>query len=90
MYEALSKLFTIKNLGQITSLKNELRTFKMTKDDTVSSYFVRISQLREQIHVIDKIIYEKDFLATIVNGLPRSWNAFATGIGSWKEVPSFE
>jgi len=29
MYEALSKLFTIKNIGQVASLKNELRTMKM-------------------------------------------------------------
>jgi len=35
MYEALSKLFTIKNIGQIASLKNELRTVKMTNDDTI-------------------------------------------------------
>jgi len=45
MYEALTKLFTIKNIGQISSLKNELRTIKMTKDDTVSSYFIRISRI---------------------------------------------
>ncbi len=31
MYEALSKLFTIKNNGQVASLKNELRTTKITK-----------------------------------------------------------
>jgi len=31
MYEALSKLFTIKNIGQITNLKNEKRTVKITK-----------------------------------------------------------
>jgi len=37
MYEALSKLFTIKNIGQVASLKNELRTTKMTKDDTMAS-----------------------------------------------------
>jgi len=35
MYEALSKLFTIKNIDQVGSLKNELRTIKMTKDDIV-------------------------------------------------------
>ncbi len=35
MYEALSKLFTIKNISQISSLKNELRTVKMTNDDYV-------------------------------------------------------
>ena len=34
MYDALSKLFTIKNIGKVASLKNELRTTKMTKEDT--------------------------------------------------------
>jgi len=38
MYEALSKLFTFKNIGQIASLNNELRTIKMMKDDIVASY----------------------------------------------------
>jgi len=54
MYETLSKLFTIKNVGHITSLKNELRTIKMTKDDIVSSYFVRISRIRDELQVIDE------------------------------------
>ena len=31
MYEAFSKLFTIKNIGQVESLKNEIRTKNMTK-----------------------------------------------------------
>ena len=49
MYEALSKLFTIKNLGQVASLKNELRATKMTKDDTMASLFVRIPIIRDYI-----------------------------------------
>jgi len=40
VYEALSKLFTIKNIGQVATLKNELRTTKMTKEDTVACFFV--------------------------------------------------
>jgi hypothetical protein len=43
MYDALTNLFAVKNIGQVMSLKNELRDTKMTKDDTVASYFVRIS-----------------------------------------------
>jgi len=43
MYEALSKLFNIKNIGQVSSLKNELRTMKMTKEDYVETFFVKIS-----------------------------------------------
>lgn len=54
MYEPISKLFTIKNIGQITSLKNELRTIKMTKDDIVSSYFIRISRIRDELQAIDE------------------------------------
>jgi len=37
IYDSLSNLFTIKNIGQVASLKNEVQTVKMTKDDTMSS-----------------------------------------------------
>lgn len=56
MYEALSKLFIVKNIGQVTSLKDELRTTKMTKDDIVASLFVRISRIRDEIQAIDEIV----------------------------------
>lgn len=56
MYDALSKLLTIKNIGQVASLKNELRIVKMTKDDAVSSYFVRISRIRDELQADDEII----------------------------------
>jgi hypothetical protein len=34
MYDALTNLFAVRNIGQVMSLKNELRDTKMTKDDT--------------------------------------------------------
>jgi len=52
MYEALSKLFTIKNLGQFASLKNELRTIKMTEEDIVASFFVRIARIIDELQEI--------------------------------------
>jgi hypothetical protein len=45
MYDALTNLFSVKNIGQVTSLKNELRDIKMNDDESITSYFVRISQL---------------------------------------------
>jgi len=62
MYKALSKLFTIKNIGQIASLKNELINVKMRKDDTVSSYLIKISIYKLQ--AIDKIITKKELVIT--------------------------
>jgi hypothetical protein len=43
MYDALSNIFSVRTIGQIMSLKNELRDMKMNDDDIITSYFVRIS-----------------------------------------------
>ena len=47
MYDALTNLFSVRNIGQVMSLKNELRDMKMNDDDSITSYFVSISQLRD-------------------------------------------
>ena len=59
VYEALSKLFTIKNIGKVASLKNDLRTVKMTKEDIVSSFFVKIERIRDEILAIDEVVPNK-------------------------------
>ena len=43
MYGALTNLFSVINIRQVMSLKNELRDMKMNDDDNITSYFVRIS-----------------------------------------------
>jgi hypothetical protein len=43
MYDALTNLFSVRNTGQVMSLKNELCDMKMNDEDTITSYFVRIS-----------------------------------------------
>jgi hypothetical protein len=56
MYDALTNLLLVINIGQIMNLKNELRDMKMNDDDNITSYFVRISQLRDQLQAIEEII----------------------------------
>jgi hypothetical protein len=60
MYDALTNLFLVRNIGQVTSLKNELRDMKMNDEDNITSYFVRISQLRDQLQTIKEITSEND------------------------------
>jgi hypothetical protein len=43
MYDALINLFSVRTIGQVMSLNNELRDMKMNDDDSITSYFVRIS-----------------------------------------------
>jgi hypothetical protein len=56
MYDGLTNLFSVRNIGQIMSLKNELHDMKMNDDDSITSYSVRISQLRDQLQAIEEII----------------------------------
>jgi hypothetical protein len=37
MYDSLTNLFSVRNIGQITSLKNELHDMKMNDDDSITS-----------------------------------------------------
>jgi hypothetical protein len=90
MYDALTNLFSVKNIGQVMSLKNELRDMKMNDDDSITSYFVRISQLRDQLQAIEEIISEKELVNIVLNGLPKTWDAFAASMNTRKEYPTFE
>jgi hypothetical protein len=43
MYDALTNLFSVKNIGQVMSLMIELHDIKMNDDDSITSYSVRLS-----------------------------------------------
>jgi hypothetical protein len=90
MYDALTNLFSVINIGQVMSLKNELRDMKMNDDDCITSYFVRISQLRDQLQTIEEITSEKELVNIVLNGLPKTWDAFAASMNTRKEYPTFE
>jgi hypothetical protein len=90
MYNALTNLLSVRNTGQVMSLKNELCDIKMNDDDNITSYFVRISQLRYQIQAIEEIISEKELVNIVLNGLSKTWDAFAASMNIRKEYPTFE
>ena len=90
MYDALTNLFSVRNIRQVTSLKNELRDMKMNDDDIITSYLVRISQLRDQLQAIEEIISEKELVNIVLNGLSKTWDAFAASMNTRKDYPTFE
>ena len=63
---------------------------KMNDDDSITTYFVRISQLRDQLQAIEEVISEKELISIVLNGLPKMWDAFAASMNTIKEYPTFE
>jgi hypothetical protein len=89
MYDARTNLFSVRNIGQVMSLKNELRDMKMNDDDSITSHFIKISQLGE-LQVIEEIISEKELVNIVLNGLPKTWDAFVASMNTRTEYPTFE
>jgi hypothetical protein len=90
MYDSLTNLFSVRNIGQVMILKNELCDMKMNDDDIITSYLVRISQLRDQIQAIEEIISEKELVNIVLNGPPKTWDAFSASMNTRNEYPTFE
>jgi putative lipoic acid-binding regulatory protein len=90
MYDSLTNIFSVKNIGQVMSLKNELHDMKMNDDESITSYFVRISQLRDQLQSIEEIISEKDLVNIVLNGVLKIWDAFSASMNTRKGYPTFE
>jgi hypothetical protein len=90
VYNSLTNLFSVRNIRQVMSLKNELYDMKMNEDDNITSYFVRISQLRDQLQAIEEITSEKELVNIVLNGLPKTWDAFAASMNTRKEYLTFE
>jgi len=67
MYDSLINIYTIKNVGQSMSLKNELWNMRMANDDTVHSYFIWISQIRDQLSAIGETIFDQELVTTTLN-----------------------
>jgi hypothetical protein len=90
MYDALTNLFLVRNIGQVMSLKNELCDMKMNDDDSITSYFVKISQLRYKLQAIEEIISEKELVNIVLNGLTKTWDVFSTRMNTRMEYTTFE
>jgi hypothetical protein len=62
----------------------------MEKDDSMASFFTKISQLRDQLLVIGVTVDDDDLVQTVVDGLPPSWETFLAGINARENQPDFE
>jgi len=90
MCDAITILYTINITDQSINLRGQLRNIKMTKNDIVASYFVKISQIRDQLKAIGEEVSDKELVAMALGGLPRSWDPFATNISARENAPSFD
>jgi hypothetical protein len=89
MFDALSQLYEGKNINRKMTLRTQLKSVKMQSSETIQSYFIRVSQIREQLEAIGDTIEEVELVMTTLNGLPRSWESFIWRICSRRKLTRF-
>ena len=90
MYDALVGLFESKNINRKLALRNQLRCIKMTKEDTVATFFIKVSQTRDQLKAIEEDVVDSEFTSIVLNGFPDSWEPFIQSVCGREELPKFE
>jgi hypothetical protein len=90
MYDALKNMFESNNTLRALTLKNQLQHIKMTKDDTVATFFMNISEIRDQLGAIGETISDKELVLTTLNALPRHWEPFLQSISGREDLPGFD
>ena len=90
MYEALNKLYERKDISQNLSLRNQLRNMKMENSESVTSYLMRVSQIRDQLAAIGDVISDKQLVTTTLNGFPIFWIPLVQGVCARSKLPKFD
>jgi hypothetical protein len=90
MYDALVGLYQNKNTGRMLHLKHQLQIVRMTSEDTVVSYLMKITQIRDQLTTIGETLQDAELVNVALRGLPRSLGPFVQGIFAQDKLPDFD
>ena len=54
MFDSLTKIFEGKNINRKMTLRKKLKNVKIQNYETIQSYFTRVSQIKEQLEVVEE------------------------------------
>jgi hypothetical protein len=90
MYEALKVMFESDNTLKDLTLKSQLQSTNMTKGDTVSLFFMNLSEIKEQLETIGEIVSDREIVLTTLHNLPKSREPFIQSIIGRESLPTFD
>jgi hypothetical protein len=90
MYESLNRLYERKDISRNLSLRKHLRNMKMENSESVTSYIMRVSHIRDELAAIGDVISKKELVTTTLNGVPTFWIPFVQGVCARSKLPKFD
>lgn len=76
MYDKLVSMFRASNANQMLFFKSQLKNIKKGKEESIQSYFMRLTEIMNNILAIGEEIADREMVLIVLGGLPRDWYVF--------------
>ena len=90
MFSTIRDTFEINNTSRLLTLKQDLLYIKMKNEESITSYFLRIFELKDQLATMENWVDDKELNMIELRGLPLSWETFIQGLSSQPKLPKFD
>lgn len=90
VFETIKNTYEVNNASRMLTLKQQLLNIKMNKDDTISTYLSRISEVKDQLQTIGNEVDDQEISLIALRGLPISWESYIQCISRTPPLPKFE
>ena len=88
MWEALTNLYKRSNENTKMVLSEKLKSIRMTKDESVTSYLTKINQVRNELGMFGEKVDGSELVRITLNGMKNPWTVFVEAIVSRENTPS--
>ena len=62
--------------GEAISPRQELYKIKLSREEGITPYFMRISEIRDQLQELGKVMSDTEMTTAVLNALPKEWGNF--------------
>lgn len=90
MFRALENAFIINNTNRKLALKRQMNNVSMNKGETINAFFMRVTDLRDQLSALGYEIENQELSLIALGGLPNSWESFVQGISARSKIPKLD
>jgi hypothetical protein len=90
MWAALISLYESSNENQKMVLHDRLRSIRMLKDESVSSFLARFIHIRDEIGAVGEVIMPDSLVRQALHSFTKQWGPFIQGIVARERLPTWE
>eukprot|EP00253_Pinus_taeda_P014766 PITA_14766 len=89
IYDRLVRI-KVNDSNQVLFLRNKLKEIKKGKDENMQAYFLRITEIKNDLLSIGEVIPDREMALTTLGGLPSEWYIFKNTLLNNNIILGFE